>query len=79
MKNFAVVRLANKSDGTLAAPVSGFDTETEAWKEFFRLCGGAVDSQHPMDTVVLVTKEGFTLDSRCFDHTKNAPDDDANG
>ena len=68
MKEFFVVRLCNKQDGTVAAPVASFDTESEAWKEFYRLCGQAVDSTHLTDSVVLMTKGGFALDSKTFAH-----------
>ena len=39
MKEFFVVRLCNKNDGTVAAPVASYETEPEAQKEFFRQCG----------------------------------------
>lgn len=68
MKNFFVVRLANKQDGTVACPVSSHETEADAWKEFYRLCGQAVDSAHLVDSVAILTKEGFELDHKCFEH-----------
>ena len=68
MKNFAVVRICNKQDGTIAIPVSSFESETEAVKEYFRLCGLAVDSTHLTDAVTLLTKEGFELRHECFEH-----------
>lgn len=68
MKNFVVVRIANKQDGTVAIPVSAYDTEAEAWKEFYRLCGQAVDSTNLMDSVSILTKEGFEMDHRAFPH-----------
>lgn len=68
MKNFVVVRIANKQDGTVAIPVSSFETEADAWKEFYRLCGQAVDSEHLLDSVSILTKEGFEMDHRAFPH-----------
>ena len=68
MKNFVVVRTCNKQDGTIAIPVSSFEEETEAVKEYFRLCGLAVDSTHLTDAVTLLTKEGFELRHECFEH-----------
>lgn len=68
MKEFFVIRLCNKADGTAACPVSSHDTEESAWKEFYRLCGQAVDSTHLTDTVIIITKSGFTLDHKCFEH-----------
>lgn len=68
MKNYVVLRIANKADGTFNAPVQGFESESAAWKEFFRLCGAAVDSTHLVDSVVIMSKEGFELDHRVFLH-----------
>ena len=68
MKNFIVVRIANKADGTASIPVSAYENETDAWKEFYRLCGTAVDSAHPLDAVVILTKDGFELDHKAFVH-----------
>lgn len=68
MKNFFVVRLANKQDGTVACPVAAYETEPEAQKEFFRLCGQAVDSVHLRDSVALLTAQGFELKHETFEH-----------
>ena len=68
MKNYVVLRIANKQDGTVACPVASFETEAEAWKEFYRLCGQAVDSAHLMDSVAILNKEGFEIDHKCFEH-----------
>ena len=68
MKNYVVVRICNKQDGTVACPVSTFENETDAQKEFFRLCGLAVDSVHLTDAVALLTKQGFELKHEFFAH-----------
>ena len=68
MKNFFVVRLCNKQDGTVACPVTACETEPEAQKEFFRLCGQAVDSAHLRDSVALLTAQGFELKHETFEH-----------
>lgn len=68
MKNFVVVRIANKIDGTASIPVSAYENEADAWKEFYRLCGTAVDSAHPLDAVAILTKDGFELDHKVFVH-----------
>lgn len=68
MSNFIVIRIANKADGSLAVPSSGHETQAAAEKEFFRQCGTAVDSAHPMDAVMLVTKEGFCMRHEAWEH-----------
>lgn len=68
MKNFVIVRIANKPDGSVSVPVNAFETEANAWKEFYRLCGIAVDSANLMDSVAILTKEGFLIDHKVFEH-----------
>lgn len=69
MKEFAVVRICNKTDGSAVAPVRLFDTEVEAYKEFYRLCGLAVDSEHFTDTVLIMNRRGLELeDPKTFEH-----------
>lgn len=68
MKNYVILRICNKADGTSAIPVSATETEVDAWKEFYRLCGQAVDSTHLTDTVLLLSKEGNKIQSRMFVH-----------
>ena len=68
MKNYCVIRMANKPDGTFAAPVQAFESEAEAQKEYFRLCGLAVDSVNLMDSVMLTTAQGFELKHETFLH-----------
>jgi hypothetical protein len=74
MKEYLVVRFCNKQDGTAVAPVTACDTEAEAWKAFYRLCGQAVDSEHLMDSVAILTKQGFELDYKCFEHAPIEPE-----
>lgn len=68
MKEFVVLRIANKQDGSVACPVSTYEDEPSAWKEFYRLCGQAVDSTHLMDAVTILTKQGVELDHKVFEH-----------
>ena len=74
MKNFVVLRIANKADGTTVAPVKTFDTEIEATKEFFRSCAAAVDSDNLTDAVALLSKEGFEMEHRYFVHSAPVPE-----
>lgn len=74
MKEYLVVRFCQKQDGTSVAPVTACETEAEAWKAFYRLCGQAVDSEHLMDSVAILTKQGFELDYKCFEHEPIIPE-----
>ena len=74
MKEFVVLRIANKADGTTVAPVKTFETEVEAQKEFYRSCAAAVDSENITDAVTLLSKEGFELKHEYFEHEAPAPE-----
>ena len=74
MKEFVVIRICNKVDGTVACPVATYENEADAQKEFFRLCGNAVDSTHMTDAVSLLTKQGFELKHEYFTHDAPAPE-----
>ena len=75
MRNYLVLRFANKLDGTAVAPVSSYENKADAQKEFFRLCGQAVDSTHLTDAVMLMSKEGVVFESRCFEHPAEEPEE----
>ena len=75
MRNYLVVRFANKLDGTAVAPVSSYESKADAQKEFFRLCGQAVDSTHLTDMVVMMSKEGVVYEARSFEHPAEEPEE----
>lgn len=68
MKNFFVVRLVIKPDGTVSGPVTGHETEIEATKQFYKTCAIAIDSTNILDTVMLVDAEGYPLKRESFTH-----------
>lgn len=69
MRKYLVVRIANKADSDIpSVPVSALETLEAASKEFYRLCGQAVDSQWPIDAVLMMTNRGDVLDKKVFDH-----------
>ena len=76
-KEFLVVRFCNKQDGTVAVPAATFEDKPSAEKEFFRLCGQAVDSAHLTDAVSLLTKQGFELRHEFFEHPAIEPEPEA--
>lgn len=73
MMEYFVIRLMNKADGSPAVRVSNFATEVEAWKEFYRFCGLAVDSENLTDAVMICSKQGFCIDYKYFEHEAPAP------
>ena len=68
MQNFIVLRISVQDNGRIAAPVNAYETEGDAWRQYFTLCSQAVNSAYPFDSVVIMTKEGFTLEKKTFEH-----------
>lgn len=67
-KNYIAMRFAHKTDGTMSIPYQTYEEREPAEKEFYRLCMLAVDSEYPMDAVILLAKDGFELDRKVFTH-----------
>ena len=73
MQNYVVIRISVQTNGKIAAPVNAYDTEDQAWRQYFTLCSQAVTSSYPMDSVVIMTKEGFQLEKKTFEHEVAEP------
>ena len=74
MKEFVVVRVANKPNGTVAIPVSSYEDEASARKEYYRQCGLAVDSGNLTDAVTLLSKVGYEIAHEYFVHEAPEPE-----
>lgn len=68
MQNYVVIRISVQPNGRIAAPVNAYETEDEAWRQYFTLCSQAVTSSYVFDSVVIMTKEGFTIEKKTFEH-----------
>ena len=79
MTQYLVIRIANKPDGSVAAPVIPFDDSVKAEKEFYRLCGLAVDSVNITDAVSLLTTRGEVIQQKCFFHLEEEGEENEGG
>ena len=73
MQNFVVLRISVQPNGRIAAPVNAYETEDQAWRQYFSLCSQAVTSEYQYDSVVIMTKEGFQLEKKTFEHEVAEP------
>lgn len=78
MNNYLVIRIANKPDGSTAAPVQVFEDGVKAEKEYYRLCGLAVDSVNITDAVSLLTTRGEVMMQKCFFHQEEPEESEEN-
>lgn len=72
-KNYVAMRFVSKADGTMSIPYQTYEDRASAEKEFYRLCMLAVDSENPMDAVMLISKDGMMVDRKVFVHDVPAP------
>lgn len=67
-KEFWVARMANKQDGSTLNVCVGYDDEKSAWKAYWKTLAQAIDSENLTDALSIMTKGGFQLDYKCFEH-----------
>ena len=68
MKEYFVARMANKQDGTTLNVCVGYDDEKSAWKAYWKTLAQAIDSDNLTDSLSIMTKGGFQLDYKSFEH-----------
>ena len=77
MKDYAVIRFANKPDGTVSISNTTHDNITSAQKDFFRACALAVDSANLTECVVVIHKTGVVVkDPEHFEHPAPEPEEE---
>lgn len=72
-KEFWIARMANKQDGTTLNVCVGYDDEKSAWKAYWKTLAQAIDSNNLTDALSIMTKGGFQLDYKCFEHEAEPP------
>ncbi len=72
MEVYYIMRATIRQDGTVSAPVETRYTENEALGLFYIRAGQAATSDNKLETVTLVTGNGFQMDSVHFEHEANA-------
>ena len=68
MKEFVVVRIANKPDGSVSVPANAFDTQAEADNQYLTYRQQANASVNPSDTVILMSNVGFNKEKHTYEH-----------
>lgn len=68
MKKFFVMWVAQRQNGTVAAPVESFEEERAAVAAFHVRAANAANGDNLKDTVALITADGFLMDSVTFEH-----------
>ena len=70
MKEFVVIRIANKPDGFVSVPANAFDTQAEADNQYLTYRQQANASDNPSDTVILMSNTGFIIEKHTYEHVQ---------
>ena len=65
---YLVIEIQTAQDGTVSNLVSAYDTRNEAESAYHTVLAAAAVSELPCHAAVLMTNEGFVLDSKCDRH-----------
>ena len=69
MTNFMVLEIQHNADGTTAiAPIASYEDNEKAWSMFYSVCSVAVKSDVFEHIVIIMNREGVTLDRKAFQH-----------
>lgn len=64
---YIVIELQN-TNGSVAHLFDAYDDRNQAESKYHLVLSAAAVSQIPVHTAVLMTDEGFTLESKCYEH-----------
>lgn len=67
MTKYIVVELQTNQDGTVGNIVYSYDELPAAYSKYYAVLSAAAVSQLPKHAAVMMTGEGYLMESRCFD------------
>ena len=68
MTKYIVFEIQTNVDGSVGTLVYSFDARADAESKFHYVLGAAAVSQLPLHSCVLMTNEGFILESKAYKH-----------
>lgn len=70
MTKYIVVELQTDVSGAVANLVYSYDEQAAAESKYHLILSSAAISQLPKHVAVLMTSEGYLMESRCYDRTQ---------
>ena len=68
MSKYLVVEMQTFPDGTMSTPSYAFDSQLSAEAKYHSILASAATSALPEHTAVLMTSDGFVMESKCYQH-----------
>ena len=68
MQSYIVLEITRNAQGNIAVYPSAKELQSSAEKKYYEILERAVDSNSPLHGAVLMSAEGFFLQSKCYNH-----------
>ena len=65
---YIVIELQKAADGNVANIVTSYNSLAEAESKYHSILASAAISELPIHSAVIVSEEGFAVESKCFKH-----------
>lgn len=69
MTKYIVIELQTNQDGSVGNLVYAYDAQPSAESKYYAIMSAAAVSKIPKHAAVLMTSEGYLMESRCFDRS----------
>jgi len=74
MEKYIVLEIQTNANGSVGTLIDSFDDQNAAWSKYHTILAAAAISQIPMHTAVILTNEGYILESRNYKYTPPEPE-----
>lgn len=68
MSKYLVMEIQTWDTGSIQTPTYAYDTKQQAESKFHAILSAAAVGTLPIHAAVLLTAEGYVLESRCYEH-----------
>ena len=65
---YAAIGMHVEAEGPKTPTVKYFEDQNQAERQYHLFCAAAAISEYPTDTAILMTAEGFVLESKTWKH-----------
>lgn len=76
MPKYLVTEIQHWDTGAVQNPTWSYDDRNKAESKFHTVLAAAAVSKLPVHSAMLFTDEGFTLDSKCYKHDAETPEEE---
>ena len=68
MAKYLVIELQTNTDETMGSQVTSFTERDKAESKYHTVLAAAALSAKPVHAAMLITNDGFTIESKCYKH-----------